>query len=170
MAVPTAPLSTTAPYPPWLQAVALCGPSGCGKSTLISLLERFYDPTAGSITLDGVDLRELNVRWLRSRMGLVGQEPVLFMGTVAENISYGKLDGASREEVEEAARAANAHTFITESLQHGYETQARKHARTQFFPRIFSLVFGRQQVLSFLHAGPSVSFSPLSHQPTAAVA
>mmetsp|Transcript_19773 Transcript_19773/g.54253 ORF Transcript_19773/g.54253 Transcript_19773/m.54253 type:complete len:662 (+) Transcript_19773:33-2018(+) len=105
------------------QTVALCGPSGCGKSTLIALLERFYEPDSGSITLDGVDLRELNVRWLRSRLGLVGQEPVLFMGTVAENIGYGKVEGATREEIEEAAMAANAHKFITESLMDGYDTQ-----------------------------------------------
>jgi ATP-binding cassette subfamily B (MDR/TAP) protein 1 len=105
------------------QTVALCGPSGCGKSTLIALIERFYEPDAGSILFDGVDIRQLNVKWLRSRLGLVGQEPVLFMGTVAENIGYGKVDGVTREEIEEAARAANAHAFITEVLQDGYDTQ-----------------------------------------------
>ena len=104
------------------QAVALCGPSGCGKSTLVQLLERFYDPDAGSITFDGVDLRRLNLRWLRSQIGLVGQEPVLFVGTVAENIGYGK-EGATQSEIEAAARAANAHTFITEGLPGGYGTQ-----------------------------------------------
>ena len=81
---------------------ALVGPSGSGKSTIIQLLERFYDPSSGSVMLDGVDVRELNLRWLRSRLGLVGQEPVLFMGTVSENIAYGK-PGASEEEVEAAA-------------------------------------------------------------------
>ena len=101
---------------------ALVGPSGSGKSTIIQLLERFYDPSSGSVMLDGVDVRELNLRWLRSRLGLVGQEPVLFMGTVSENIAYGK-PGASEEEVEAAARMANAHTFITESLGAGYATQ-----------------------------------------------
>ena len=104
------------------QAVALCGPSGCGKSTLVQLLERFYDPDAGSITFDGVDLRRLNLRWLRSQIGLVGQEPVLFAGTVAENIGYGK-EGATQSEIEAAARAANAHNFITEGLPGGYGTQ-----------------------------------------------
>ena len=103
------------------QRVALCGPSGSGKSTLMALLERFYDPLAGSIALDGVPLRELNVRWLRQQIGLVGQEPVLFVGTVAENIAYGK-EGASREEVEEAARNANAHGFIMSNLPNGYES------------------------------------------------
>ena len=103
------------------QTVALCGPSGSGKSTLIQLLERFYDPQEGSVRLDGVDLRDLNVRWLRSQIALVGQEPILFVGTVAENIAYGK-EGASREEVEEAARNANAHGFIMSNLPNGYES------------------------------------------------
>jgi ATP-binding cassette subfamily B (MDR/TAP) protein 1 len=66
--------------------VALVGASGSGKSTAVSLVERFYDPDQGSVTLDGVDLRELNVRWLRQQIGLVGQEPVLFSGTIADNI------------------------------------------------------------------------------------
>ncbi|EOD14122.1 putative ABC transporter [Emiliania huxleyi CCMP1516] len=104
------------------QTVALCGPPGSGKSTLVALLERFYDPQGGAITLDGVDIRTLNLRWLRSQLGLVGQEPVLFEGTVAENIGYGK-EGASQDEIEEAARAANAHGFVMDSLPDGYATQ-----------------------------------------------
>ena len=104
--------------------VALVGPSGSGKSTIIALLERFYDPTAGAVLLDGVDLKTLSLKWLRQQMGLVSQEPVLFVGTVLENISYGKQDGtASREEVEEAAKMANAHGFITGNLGDGYNTQ-----------------------------------------------
>ena len=103
------------------QTVALCGPSGSGKSTVIALLERFYDPQGGAITLDGVDIRTLNLRWLRSQLGLVGQEPVLFEGTVGENIAYGK-EGASEEEVREAAGLANAHDFVVR-LAGGYETQ-----------------------------------------------
>ena len=94
------------------QTVALCGASGSGKSTIIQLIERFYDPQSGSVMLDGVDIKTLNVRWLRQQLGLVGQEPVLFQGSVSSNIAYGK-EGASQEEVEEAARMANAHTFIT---------------------------------------------------------
>ena len=101
---------------------ALCGPSGSGKSTIIALLQRFYDPHSGNIMLDGVNLRELNLRWLRSQLGLVGQEPVLFRGNVAENIGYG-LEGATREEIEEAARLANAHDFITHDLKNNYATQ-----------------------------------------------
>ena len=105
------------------QTVALCGPSGSGKSTIIQLIERFYDPQSGSIMLDGVDIKTLNVRWLRQQLGLVGQEPVLFQGSVADNIGYGKAGGAaSQEEIEEAARMANAHQFITENLAKGYET------------------------------------------------
>jgi len=103
------------------QTVALCGPSGSGKSTIIQLIERFYDPMSGSIMLDGIDIKTLNVKWLRSQLGLVGQEPVLFQGTVADNISYGK-PGASQAEIEEAAQSANAHTFITTALSDGYNT------------------------------------------------
>merc|ERR1719238_1029365 len=104
------------------QTVALSGASGSGKSTIIQLIERFYDPLEGSITLDGVDIKKLNVKWLRSQLGLVSQEPVLFQGTVADNICYGKFD-ATQAEVEEAARNANAHKFITERLNDGYETE-----------------------------------------------
>ena len=104
------------------ETVALCGPSGSGKSTIIQLLERFYDPLSGSITLDGADLTSLNVRWLRSQLGLVGQEPVLFQGTVATNIAYGKQGESTQAEIEEAARMANAHGFITTTLAKGYST------------------------------------------------
>jgi ATP-binding cassette subfamily B (MDR/TAP) protein 1 len=103
--------------------VALCGPSGSGKSTLVQLLERFYDPHQGSIALDGHDLKALNVRWLRSQLGYVGQEPVLFSGTVAQNIGYGKVGTATQQEIEEAAKMANAHGFITEVLNNGYSTE-----------------------------------------------
>jgi len=104
------------------QTVALCGPSGSGKSTIVALLQRFYDPQAGAVLLDGADIRSLNLRWLRQQIGMVGQEPVLFEGTVAENIGYGK-EGATQSEIEEAAVAANAHTFITNDLGDGYATQ-----------------------------------------------
>ena len=103
------------------QVVALCGPSGSGKSTVIALLERFYDPQQGAVLLDGIDIRTLNVRWLRQQLGLVGQEPVLFMGTIRENIAYGKPD-ATEAEIQEAAEAANAHSFITSTLADGYNT------------------------------------------------
>lgn len=102
------------------EVVALVGPSGAGKSTLISLIPRFYDPTAGRILLDGVDIRDLTLYDLRSNIALVPQETQLFSGTVAENIRYGKPD-ASDAEVIEAAKAANAHEFIT-SFPDGYAT------------------------------------------------
>ena len=105
------------------KTMALCGGSGSGKSTLIQLLERFYDPLSGLVMLDGVDIKSLNVRWLRSQLGLVGQEPVLFQGTVAQNIAYGKSTPATQEEIEIAARAANAHHFITHNLQNGCATE-----------------------------------------------
>ncbi|KAM9973614.1 hypothetical protein ACTFIW_010724 [Dictyostelium discoideum] len=101
--------------------VALVGNSGGGKSSVISLLERFYNPSQGSITIDGVNIKDLNLNWLRGNMGLVGQEPFLFSGTIFENIIYGKPD-ATMDEVVEAAKAANAHTFI-ESLPDAYHTQ-----------------------------------------------
>ena len=98
------------------QTLALVGPSGCGKSTIVSLLERFYDPKSGRLTLDGKDLRDLNIRWLRSQIGIVSQEPVLFDTSIAENIRYGaNFRDVSDEEVVEAAKAANIHTFV-ESL------------------------------------------------------
>ena len=98
------------------KTLALVGPSGCGKSTVVSLIERFYDPSAGSLTLEGVDLRDLNLNWLRSQIGIVSQEPVLFDCSIAENIRYGALfREVSDEEVIEAAKSANIHNFI-ESL------------------------------------------------------
>jgi ATP-binding cassette subfamily B (MDR/TAP) protein 1 len=103
------------------QTVALCGASGSGKSTIIALIERFYDPQGGVVTLDGHDLKSLNVRWLRSQLGLVGQEPVLFKGTVAENIAYGYFE-ATQEEIEAAAKMANAHEFITKDLDDQYSS------------------------------------------------
>ncbi|GER29438.1 ABC transporter B family member [Striga asiatica] len=103
------------------KTVALVGGSGSGKSTVIALLQRFYDPLGGEILLDGVAIGELQVKWLRSQMGLVSQEPALFATSIKENILFGKEDG-SFEEVVEAAKAANAHNFISQ-LPQGYETQ-----------------------------------------------
>ncbi|XDC75063.1 hypothetical protein R6Z07F_006236 [Ovis aries] len=101
--------------------VALVGQSGGGKTTVASLLERFYDPTAGMVTLDGQDLRTLDPSWLRGQViGFISQEPVLFGTTIMENIRFGKVD-ASDEEVYAAAREANAHEFII-SFPEGYNT------------------------------------------------
>jgi ATP-binding cassette, subfamily B, bacterial len=102
------------------QRIAIVGPTGAGKTTLTSLLVRFYDPRAGRILLDGVDLKELKLNSLRDQISLVLQEPLLFSGSVAENIRYGRLD-ASTDDVIEAAKSAGAHDFI-ERLPQGYET------------------------------------------------
>ncbi|EEF44966.1 multidrug resistance protein 1, 2, putative [Ricinus communis] len=101
--------------------VALVGGSGSGKSTVIALLQRFYDPLGGEILLDGVGIDKLQLKWLRSQMGLVSQEPALFATSIKENIFFGKED-ATMEEVVEAAKASNAHNFICQ-LPQGYDTQ-----------------------------------------------
>ncbi|XP_010425617.1 PREDICTED: ABC transporter B family member 22 [Camelina sativa] len=103
------------------KTVALVGGSGSGKSTVISLLQRFYDPIAGEILIDGVSIDKLQVKWLRSQMGLVSQEPTLFATSVEENILFGKED-ASMDEVVEAAKSSNAHDFISQ-FPLGYKTQ-----------------------------------------------
>ena len=102
------------------EMIAFVGPSGAGKSTVASLLPRFYDVTDGSITIDGEDIRRVTLQSLREQVGIVPQETVLFNGSVYDNILYGRLD-ATKEEVEAAAKAANAHNFITE-LPQGYQT------------------------------------------------
>ncbi|XP_065439363.1 ATP-dependent translocase ABCB1-like isoform X1 [Chrysemys picta bellii] len=105
------------------QTLALVGSSGCGKSTSIQLLERFYDPMAGQVFADGFDTKSLHLQWLRSKLGIVSQEPILFDCSIAENIQYGDNSRVvSQEEVEEAAKAANIHTFI-ENLPEKYNTR-----------------------------------------------
>lgn len=91
--------------------MALVGESGSGKSTVISLVERFYDPQSGEVLLDGVNLKLLNLSWIRQKIGLVSQEPILFTTTIRENIEYGKK-GASEEEIRRATVLANAAKFI----------------------------------------------------------
>lgn len=103
------------------KTVALVGESGSGKSTVISLIERFYDPDSGLVTLDGMDIRKIRLSWLRQQMGLVSQEPILFNETIRANIAYGKQGNASEEEIMAATKAANAHNFIC-SLPQGYDT------------------------------------------------
>ena len=95
------------------ETLALVGSSGSGKSTIISLIERFYQPTVGTITLDGKDISTLDLRWLRSLIGYVPQEPVLFNATIADNIRYGALfREVNDEEIVEVAKACNIHDFI----------------------------------------------------------
>ncbi|KAJ8737704.1 hypothetical protein PYW08_000299 [Mythimna loreyi] len=102
------------------ECVALVGSSGCGKTTILQLLQRLYDPHTGSVKLDGKDVKNLNLGWLRSCLGVVGQEPVLFRGTIFENIAIG-FPEATREEVQTVAEMAYAHDFIT-NLPNGYDT------------------------------------------------
>jgi ABC-type multidrug transport system fused ATPase/permease subunit len=109
------------------QMIALVGLTGAGKTTLVSLIPRFYDATAGRVLIDGVDVRRYRVRELRERIAIVLQDPVLFSGTIAENLRYGRLD-ATREEIEAAARAAHAHEFISR-LPKGYDTEIAEAGR-----------------------------------------
>ncbi|MBN3324082.1 ABCBA protein, partial [Atractosteus spatula] len=103
--------------------MAVVGPSGSGKSTLVSLLLRLYDPDSGSLAVDGYDLRDLNPQWLRSFIGTVSQEPVLFSGSIAENIAYGAPDPSrvSAQDIRRAAQIANAHGFV-QHFPRGYDT------------------------------------------------
>ncbi|XP_041116243.1 bile salt export pump-like [Polyodon spathula] len=98
------------------ETTAFVGPSGAGKSTAVQLIQRFYDPKDGMVTLDGHDIRSLNIQWLRSLIGIVEQEPVLFATTIAENIRYGRED-ASMEDIIQAAKEANAYNFIMDLPQ-----------------------------------------------------
>lgn len=102
------------------EVVAVVGPSGAGKSTLVGLIPRFFDPTQGTVRVDGVDIREVDLRTLRANIGIVPQETLLFSGSVAENIRYGRPD-ADDDEVVAAAVAANAHDFIS-AFPEGYDT------------------------------------------------
>jgi ATP-binding cassette subfamily B protein len=110
------------------QTIAIVGATGSGKSTLVSLLPRFFDPWHGRVTLDGYDLRDLNLRGLRERVSLVLQEPFLFPMSIADNIAYGRA-GAAEELVEAAAKAANAHDFIAR-LPEGYNTVVGERGMT----------------------------------------
>jgi ATP-binding cassette subfamily B protein/subfamily B ATP-binding cassette protein MsbA len=112
---------------PFDQTLAIVGPNGCGKSTLANLIARFFDPTSGNISVDGVNLRDVRVRDHRSQIGLVTQETLLFNDTVEANIRYGKID-ATHDEVVEAAKRAHAHSFIENRLEHGYDTVVGENA------------------------------------------
>ncbi|MDQ1556836.1 MAG: ATP-binding cassette, subfamily bacterial, partial [Actinomycetota bacterium] len=124
------------------QTVALVGSTGAGKSTLAKLMSRFYDPTRGTVSLDGVDLRRLHPKDLRRAIVMVTQEAYLFSGTVADNIALGKPE-ATREEIVAAAKAVGAHEFI-ESLPGGYDTDVNKRGG-----RVSA---GQRQLLSFARA------------------
>ncbi|KAI3759988.1 hypothetical protein L1987_50376 [Smallanthus sonchifolius] len=104
---------------------ALVGQSGSGKSTVISLIERFYDPQAGEVVIDNINIKEFNLKWIRQKIGLVSQEPVLFTSSIKDNIMYGK-DGASMDEIRVAVELANAATFI-DKLPQGMDTMVGEH-------------------------------------------
>ncbi|XP_055858644.1 multidrug resistance protein homolog 49-like [Episyrphus balteatus] len=110
------------------QTVAFVGPSGCGKTTCLQLLQRFYDPEEGSVELDGFDVRKLNIGWLRSQIGVVGQEPVLFSASIEENVRYGN-PLATFEDIEEACKQAYCHDFIVK-LPNGYQTMVGEKGST----------------------------------------
>jgi ABC-type multidrug transport system fused ATPase/permease subunit len=122
--------------------VALVGPTGAGKTTIINLLYRFYDPKTGRITVDGYDLRDVNIEKYRKQMAIVLQDPFLFAGTVKENIKYGNME-ASDERVIEVARAVGAHDFIMK-LSDGYDTEVRERGSR--------LSMGQRQLISFARA------------------
>ena len=103
------------------EAIALVGPSGAGKSTLVDLIPRFYDVDSGTVKIDGEDVRELDLKWLREHIGIVPQETILFSGTIKDNIAYGNF-AAEEEEIKKAAKAANAHQFIME-FPEGYDSR-----------------------------------------------
>jgi ATP-binding cassette, subfamily B, bacterial len=124
------------------QTIALVGPTGGGKSTIVSLLCRFYEPTAGQILIDGVDYRRRSLHWLQSNLGMVLQQPHLFSGTIRENIRYGRLD-ATDAEVERAARLVNAHEFIA-AMKDGYDSQVGEGGN--------QLSTGQKQLISLARA------------------
>ena len=124
------------------QTVALVGATGAGKSTLAKLVARFYDPTSGSVLVDGVDVRDVKARSLRSQLGIVPQEAFLFSGSVRDNIAFGCPD-APETEIEAAARAVGAHDFIA-ALPDGYDTEVGE--------RGIQLSAGQRQLVAFARA------------------
>ncbi len=124
------------------QTIALVGETGSGKSTIVNLLCRFYEPKKGTIMVDGVDIQTRSLGWLHSSLGYVLQDPHLFIGTVADNIRYGKLD-ATEEEVIEAAKIVNAHDFIMK-MEHGYDSDVGEGGSR--------LSTGEKQLISFARA------------------
>ncbi len=124
------------------EKIALAGETGAGKTTIVSLVCRFYEPTEGSILIDGVDYRERPLLWLYSNIGYVLQEPHLFSGTVSENIAYGRHE-ATMEDIVRAAKTVNAHDFIMR-LENGYDTQVGERGSR--------LSTGQKQLISFARA------------------
>lgn len=124
------------------ERVALVGPTGAGKTTIVSLLSRFYDPTAGRILIDGKDIKTVDLESLRSQMGIMLQDTFLFSTSIMENIRYGRLE-ATDEEVIAAAKAVNAHEFIMK-MEKGYATVVNERGSR--------LSLGQRQLISFARA------------------
>ena len=121
------------------ETIALVGPTGAGKTTIVNLISRFYDIQKGTISIDGYDIQKVSMNSLRRQMGVMTQENFIFQGTVRENIAYGRLD-ATQEEIEQAARAVNAHDFIMK-LEKGYDTQLKERGA--------GLSIGQRQLIAF---------------------
>ena len=116
------------------KTTALVGPSGSGKSTTVALIQRFYDPLTGTVLLDGHDIRTLNIQWLRSLLGLVQQEPVLFNLSIRDNIAYGdNSHEVTQEQIEAAAKKANIHDLITSLPQVSFFILSSKFVECNFF-------------------------------------
>lgn len=124
------------------EKIALVGETGAGKTTITNLISRFYDPTFGTVKIDGVDIRDVDIESLRSQMGIMLQDSFLFSSSIKENIRYGKLD-ATDEEIVEAAKAVNAHEFI-ENLEDGYDTDVNERGSR--------LSLGQRQLIAFARA------------------
>ncbi len=141
------------------QKIGVCGPTGSGKSTLLSLIPRFYDPSNGRVFIDGVDIADYDLKKLRDQIGFVLQDTVLFAGTIAENIAYGRID-ATPEEIMAAAKLANAHEFIARMPQ-GYDSQVGD--------RGFTLSGGQRQRIGIARALVRDSPILILDEPTAAL-
>jgi ABC-type multidrug transport system fused ATPase/permease subunit len=124
------------------ETIAIVGPTGAGKSTITNLICRFYEVSSGAVLVDGVDVRDITATSLHRHMGYVSQDPILFPGTISENIGYG-TDDASPDQIEAAARAAEAHTFIA-NLPDGYDTRIYEGG--------VNLSVGQRQLLSIARA------------------
>ena len=124
------------------EKIALVGETGAGKTTITNLISRFYDPTFGSVKIDGIDIKDVNIETLRRQMGIMLQDSFLFSSSIKENIRYGKLN-ATDEEVIEAAKAVNAHEFI-EKLEDGYDTNVNERGSR--------LSLGQRQLIAFARA------------------
>lgn len=128
--------------------MAIVGESGSGKSTVISLVERFYDPQAGEVLIDGINIKSLRLNWIRGKIGLVSQEPLLFMTSIKDNITYGKED-ATIEEIRRAAELANAANFI-DKLPDVCDNSNKLTCMSKFF---FFVIRSGSNVFSYLVPG-----------------